>query len=652
MNISLYIGTELADFNEAFNVVFSIGDIRELGFGNSNKTYTLNIPLTKTNKRLLKYINQPDVKSEITSIARLYLDGNLIIQGSVKILSSNKTSARAIITADDWIEDLKNKKMTDLDLSSYDHLLTAVNVEASWTASYPFVRYPMINFGYTQSGTAEWWAPDFIPAFQVTSLISKILSPYTINSSFLASAAAKNLYILARERLGDDGFIENKKLEVKVDSPLDNYDTYDIANGETVTRTLIKDPLVLNNLEIDEGGDWGGAVYTAPESGTYRFTCRFKLSCTNSTGEIETNSQDVILRIYRNATVVAEYTASGTSNIIHNMDRTIDTKYIHCDSGDVIKAYLSLSHNMTNPFGVSTVAMWATIDTTFENVWDEICRYPGLGKNVSAEELMPDMSQLDFLAAIRDIFNLRFWFDKQKQVVYIEPWDAFISNTVIDLSEYIDYDSINSETITGSYSKKITYKWADDSGDGAYSNYLQSYDSPGLKTIALASDYTKEGEMTKQSQFSTIIESFMLGIGGSCATIRNANYKDEITFRRAAGFNTRLVKWIGMTATGLPWNYNGVTKTSFPKITGLSFVDIYGSYLQKTYHYIDKGKLITAVMKLKPGMLSQFMTVVNSATSEGFRPTYKLSIDGIDCYFILQEITSDGIKAELQLILK
>ena len=95
-NTKLYIGSELADFNEAFNVMFSIGDIRNVGFGNNNKTYTLNLPLTKTNKRLLSYISQPDVRSEVDKTGRLYLGELLAIQGKITIQNHNDYSALVI----------------------------------------------------------------------------------------------------------------------------------------------------------------------------------------------------------------------------------------------------------------------------------------------------------------------------------------------------------------------------------------------------------------------------------------------------------------------------------------------------------------------------------------------------------------------------
>jgi len=152
MSIKLFIGTEQTDFDEKFNVVYSIADIRNQQLGNNNKTYPLTLPLTKTNKRLVKFIQQIDVKSEVSAVGRLYLNEILIISGTVTITNLDDYKVSLTITSDDWIEVLKDRRLTALDLSASDHALTHASVEDSWTASYPVYRYPMIDFGPLASG--------------------------------------------------------------------------------------------------------------------------------------------------------------------------------------------------------------------------------------------------------------------------------------------------------------------------------------------------------------------------------------------------------------------------------------------------------------------------------------------------------------------
>ena len=632
------------------NITFSIGDIRNLSFGNNNKTYTFNIPLTKNNRKLLSFISEPSVKTEPDVLTRLYIKEQLAIQGKIKVLSYNDTQATVIVSSDDWIGDLEGLKMVDLDLSASDHLLTEANVKASWTAVYPVYRYPMINFGYVQSGdiisNRVWLATDFIPMIQVTTLFTKIFSKYTIISDFLSSTFAKDLYILGRETIAPDSFVTDKECESKVEFNTDNRDTYSIAGGATVTRTLTKNPIVFTDEITDEGGDFASNVYTVPEDGTYRFQIKFALTC-DADPVVTINSQAALLRIYQNSTVMAEYSDSDTSNIIDSIDLTLDTYYIHCVAGDTIKGYMELTNNMTNTSGgPQTVDMGMTAGTSWIiAIWGEANKFPGLNKNISLEEMLPDISQVEFLSVIRDIFNLRFWMDKSKGEIYIEPWDQFLSDTVIDLTDQVDSEPAT-DLISKEYNKTIRFKFKDDTTDGAYIDYLKSYSSPGEKVITLNSLQCISEEGKRECSFSSIVTD-VSGYSIELPTIRTTNWRDEVSFSRLTNFNTRLVHWDGYTA-GFTWYFSTETKTSYAKISGLDFDDIYTYYLMKFYHYIDKGKLMTCKIKIKPEMLGQFFTVVNEAEDEAFRCTYRINED----HYFLQKITTDGDTAELELILK
>lgn len=648
LSINLYIGTELADFNEVFNVVYSIGDVREIGFGSNNKTYTLNIPLTKTNKRLLKFINVPGGRTEITSIARLYLNDILIMQGKLRILGSNDYSARCIIEANDWIDNLNNKKLSDLDLSAYNYTFDNTNVVNSWTASYPFYRYPFIWFGQLQSlsWATGYWPTDFIPMWQITSLISAILTPYTISSTILGTAYLKDLYLLANEKQYPDVFITKKGLNVSVASTSDNYNS-NTGSGPTLSATINKN-VVFNTETTDEGSDFVTDTYTVPETGTYRFQASITMF-NNAYGNpgLTITQENFTLDIKKNGSSIAGYDAgaySGTE-LIDGKTASIDTYYQHFEAGDTITValYVRVIASLSTS---QTITIYATLAGYFKNVWGQANKCIGVGKTIHPDEMMPDISQLDFLSAIRDIFNLRFFFDKSRQVMYIENWDSFLSSTVIDLTSFIDNADFPFELIAPNYNKTQTFKWQDDKSDKAYEKYLMSYPSPGQKSIVLNSGYCKSGELIRENLLSGIVT----GTTGTTAITAEDEF-DMATYQRLTNFAPRIVHWDGVSA-GLDWYYNGAHKTDYPKISNIDWNTIYSNYLQKFFHYIDKGKIYTVSMKLKTGMLTEFMTVVNTATSEGFRPTYKIKIKGEYYYFFLQKITTDGVMGELELVLK
>lgn len=659
MNIKLYIGSEQADFNERFNIVFSPGDIRDLGYGNNNKSYPLAIPLTKTNKRLLKYITQVDVKTEQAATGRLYLGEILVISGTVKVLGYNDYAAKVIIDSDDWMDPLKNSKLSALDLSAEDHALTSSTVEASWSASFPYYRYPMINYGglmsLEQGPTAKWQPNDFVPMISIAKLITSILAGHTISSNWLASTFVKDLFILGKETASEEDFISNKKLKVIVNDVNDNYAT---GSSSTNLQVAIAKTVQFGGITTDEGADFTSeTTYTVPVSGTYRFTAGLRMTNTaygNPFFNIQ--DEDVTIEIRRNGSAIA---SAGNTNylgveLLDGILYTADTGLIHLAAGDLITAYMDTRVYGNATSGTQTVTTYANLITNLENFWSIANRYTGIGATIQLEQYLPDMNKIDFLTAIRDIFNLRFWYDKQKRTIYIEPWDQFISATTVDLTSKIHFEDNPGEMISPSYGKEIVLNWEGDDRDVAYQEYMKvnAY-GPGRKSIALNSIYAKKESDYKTAKFSTIMTGYspVIQQPGMVQIYAEIPIYPYVFYNRLIGFNTKLVHWDGLTS-GFTWNYNGTNKTTYPKISAVDFQYIYENYWMKLLHYIDQGKIYPFRMKVDPVFLNQFFTVIATATSEGFRPTYQVTIKGIKNNFILQKITSDGELAEIELILK
>jgi len=655
------MGTELADFNEAFNVVFSIGDIRNDKLGNNNKSYTLNLPLTKTNKKLLKFINQADVTSEPSDTGRLYLGEMLVISGTVKVLDYNDNYAKIIIKSDTWLDNLKDKKMTALDLSTHDHEFNGTNIVTSWSASYPAYRYPMIYFGGLASGetggSANWITSDFIPMISIVTLINKILEPYTIVSSWIAESFIKDLFILCNQKIADKDFIEEKDLLTYVDATTDNYDTATESGAFMVD--IIKD-LEFSNESTDEGEDWLTDTYTVPTTGTYRFRASVTMVNTGyGNGSVTITDEDFEIDINRNGTSKASFDAGayGVDELIDGVTAELDTGYIYCEAGDsiTIESYTRVIGTVTA--GSQTITLYTAISSYFENVWGSANRYIGNGATISFEEMLPDMTQLDFLSVIKSIFNLKFWLDKSKQNLYIEPWDDFVSGTVVDLTDYVDNSDFPAELISKNYNETIIMRFSSDDKDQSFAEYLkENTDLPGQKEITLTSLFAEQDITYKTCEFATILKGYNYTINNyttEAPTIWKELpvYPYGSIFDRLADFKTRIVEWKGLTA-GFTWYFESATKSTYPKIDALDFSDIYNDYWIKHYHYVDKGKIYTVRIKLTPGFLNQFFTVVDTAASEGFRPTYSIEIDGIMNYFILQRVTTDGITAELEMVLK
>jgi len=661
MLISLYIGTELADFSEAFNVGYSVRDISSIDFGSTNRSYPLNLPLTRQNKKLLKFNSEADVKTEVTDIARLYLNDMLVISGRLIVQGFNDFFASTYIESDTWLDDLKDRKMSELDLSAHDHLLTHQNVEDSWSASYPAYRYPMIDFGGLQSGqsgaSAQWLPTDFIPMISIKTLVEKIFEPYTIVSSWLSTAFIKDLFILAKETILSDEFVKGKELSADCTGESGNSDTVTVAASGSGTAILNNHVIIFSNETTDEGNDFNAptGVYTVPETGTYRFKAVLIVRSNGNTSPFTETIGNMTLTIEQTGSASRTLKTVSAATIVNNSSHTLDSGYVHLVAGDEITVQASMYSTATNGGGVAadlTVDIEGT--SSIELIWGQANRYSGLNKTIALDEMLPDMKQIDFLAAIRDIANLAFWFDKAKQNIYIEPWDSFISSTVIDLTSYIDFENTPSENISTNYPKSLFFRWKGDASDKAHEDYSKYNTATiGEKEVVLTSQFARQETEYRDHPFSSSVTGPNYTISDN--TNEHVRIFAEwpippyIMFNRMIGFNTRLVEWKGLTA--LNWYYETELHNWYPKIAPVTWSDLYTKYWMKYFHYVDKGKLYTFRMKIG-NRLNQFFTVVNSATSEGFRPTYKVTLKGVDHYFFLQKLTTDGNIAEIEMIVK
>jgi len=278
----LYLGTNLLDFNGEYNVKRQVTDFRDLALGASNKSYTIDIPLTRVNKKLLKLPYDVRSKQEVSDEARIVADGIELIKGKFRLLTINESAARGIIEADDWMADLSGLNLNSGTwASSYEHLFTSANIVASWSAAAgAFYRYPLINWGelysedYGATGS-KVYPYDFYPMFHVGSILEKHLADagYVLAANgFFASTVGNAMYILGKARTNVQDFLTDKGLSVYVDDLLDNYDIDAAVAASGTGACSVTQVMVMNGETLDEGDDFSGVTheYDIPEEGTYR----------------------------------------------------------------------------------------------------------------------------------------------------------------------------------------------------------------------------------------------------------------------------------------------------------------------------------------------------------------------------------------------
>ncbi len=669
MAIEIYIGTEQADCEADVPIVFSGGDIRDITEGRVGSSFEIVLPLSARNKKLLHYSNELSVFTEVSETGLVIKDGIVILKGKVVMTHVvHEVSATILIQGTGWVDSFKDKKLRTLDVSAHNHTFNQSNIENSWTGSANFYRYPMIYmarlFSQEDSSSGRWLPSDFLPMFRLVDILTEIFKPFTLSGGWLTDAAED--YVLAVESKADKEFLDGKGLEANVNSTSDNNQSDTIAAYDTDDVFYPETKVSLQSVVTDEKTAFftSSNSYVVPEDGTYNFklVVQTNWSATQKT-QLVINTQAVIIKMYRTRDSVltdldyhAEY--SYGSDILTLGTFTFENKFHHFELGDVIHFTVQLEQNLTNNLGsTQTVTAFLTTNTSLTLVWDDRCLYTGIGKTIVIADLLPDVTMLQFVQAVKEAYNLRFMPDMLRQVVHIDNMDDTYSQNVRTL-ENVDFESLETESISANYKSVLELKLKRDDADNAVVEYVKKHGEPYLKTINMSSVYCQKGIETYENSL------FAFTVNGSCPYMNPAltdlirifgsNAYMEYQYvpeYRSTGFVPRILRWSGLTS-GTTWYLDGTQKTQYPKAVTIDMTSLFTTNFQKTFHLIDRGKLIRAEMKASARMMQEFVTVVNDIDEEGFRAMYELEYGLQKLYAYLNKIEFNGDRAIMELIIK
>ena len=501
-----------------------------------------------------------------------------------------------------------------------------------------------------------------LTALGLTSLIDN-------SRNFFASGLGRTLYIMGKEPVNESGFASGKLFEAQVIAITDNRVTYEYAASETYTLTFPLTTLLFATVITDEASAYSNTtgIFTIPETGTYRFYSKFKIFSTSNeiTDAWSLVTETFTIDIYNQttSTVLWTITGSGANDFFKTAyDFILDTGYLKLTIGDEIIVRMQATSHAKNDAVSSRVAeLYVKIGALsyFKNYHDERNIYKGLGDEISPVTYLPDITCLELLKALKYLFGLRFWVDTLRRTVYIYGSDTFITANIVDWTNFIDFsDKIKQEYIASNYKKTQILKYKDDSGDKALQDYILLNGFPLQKTINLTSQYCQEGIETKENPiFAPTIERYWFDMTGYVPAIwDDFLYPDPVPPNRLTEWIPRIFQWKGLQPKEWVYNANFLTShehlVQYPKVSALDIATLFGSYFQKDWHYIDKSKLLTITLIIDINKLAQFTTVLSDGAKEAFRATYKLRVDNIDMYFILNSMVTDGMRAKCEFIQK
>ena len=312
----LIIGDQRVELLKSLNpnLTFNISDIANPDKRKSDYSKTITLPASKTINKIFEHLFEvnlalqtfnPNLKTDV-----IYLvDGEMNLDGYLQLKQINVTNKDDITyevtltgRVGDFISEISNSLLTDLDLSSLNHVYSLTNQAATWVTPANInvlgYVYPMINYGFkeTNGGTPIYPVTSLFPAITVRKYIDEIFDSvdYTYSSDFFDSAFFGSLIV-------PYSAVDNKITMSDVNSTIFKaIDPVYLGYGTTDTEVNMtkmyihssvggmepsKESIRVTNDSTGGGYDVGNnydasgsaTIYTTPVDGTYNFEAKMKV---------------------------------------------------------------------------------------------------------------------------------------------------------------------------------------------------------------------------------------------------------------------------------------------------------------------------------------------------------------------------------------
>ena len=611
-------------------ITYAVNNGDDIITGTSTKTFK--IPATAANQAIFDYVE--DVKSTgITPnnkpTAVVYDGGVELMRGfaqmkSIKINGSTEYQVSIISDNRDWANAFKQISLRDEDWSDGTHELSWTNQTNSETFTLTntsgdtvdWIVYPLINYGSLRFDYSTVLSiSDRYPSFKISEILYRIFKTqgYKISSTFYTNVLT-NLYIPLTEDFRKPESFREEQLFRATKSLNQNLN---IAGGN--------ETIIFQTENFDNGNNYSDPTFTVAEKALYNFTTIIKINSTSG------SNQNITVRIYKNGTdilatrsfVLAPGDNATASIDLLNYGTTGNENGATLDVGDLVTVKVEYQA------GIVVVEQ----NSTFEN--DVILDYIE-GQDVEVERLIPNITQLEFLQAIKDVFNLKFWTDTKERIVYFEPEEDFYNGSEVDISDKIDYNKTIEETFFNT-ARELDFTYSNDSNDKFLTEYNNHLDSSLGSRQVTSSNKFGAATKTYSAKFSPTYMGNMEQLGLFQTQVPRL-WSEESLPAKTTKFNIRILYYNGVVSTEANEIYSYVevvggtvfTRSDYPKMSfydldnanlnSLRFDDLDGNIgLVSKYHKyrinrLNNSRILTLNLNLTADFINSF----------DFRDTYKI----------------------------
>ena len=614
----LSVNGGLIDFIGDPKIILMASDPLEFSFGKAHKTYSIQILHTSNNAKLLG-------DSKIVD-AYLYID-TIMITGMLYIDSTedDTTSAQFVAGNGKIWDALRDVKLTDLDLSTYNHVLNLTNVLASEaggfyvydlchrganylnferieqddSAALPSYLYALPNYDVTER----------YPALNIRTIIDKIFETYTIEDNLPSYFG--NLYLMCTKSnigLNSSNFVSDNTIEEQLSIDETTSNSRGTAGGLSVTNTDI-------------------FSHTITESGTFRVHGKVKISLVVSGASID---REIYVTINNGAGTVVYQRTYGIGAL--NQVIEFDTKFMYVE-----KTALRLELDVTGSCeftGAGGGSLNLVIHSDLTAFKIDALQWYGYGQTVEISKIMPDMGVLDFLRMICQYMNIDVYYDDFTRKVYL--WQ-YLPDTIVDWTDKL----LLNKAITSSIPEERKYilafkedpndKYSNEQfniiGDG---NYELGEGEEVRIEVPISNTFTGKTRYFKTDLPVMISEGTGFGLLGIYDLLKWSNNFNTRILQLNTGVaidyeqayhneGAELIDCIDTRATGPQFSMYSPEVLTFDDYEGR--MGIFNTYHRKTFESVKDGERMECTLVLNE---SDVLGFVNMTSGKDWRSAFHI----------------------------
>lgn len=618
MKYRVYIGSSELDVDDvAYPIDLAVFDLDKPDTHKSNKSRMITVPATSNNQAILGRLQDVNVSRNISGVEGRIEYGNFALRGRVRFYDIENDDGHVVYNIQiisgngDWVKQIENRMLTELDLTSIEHDYTEANIDNSEVSG--DYLYPLVNYGvFEGTDGKEVIIEDRLPAVKLFAIIKQMFKAvgYKIVSNFITDASGSTFprWFMSYGRNPDiytqedcDGRLFQAAVtqfegEQTISPPAGSRNIVLWSPDNYATVAFDDDS---DDPNFDAGGLFNTTTYKykADQAGSYRFYAGLKLKLwfpspiinVDPTFKVEIvkNGTDVL------ATATDDSYTWGAHDTYCESILKADTRYVTLAANDEITVRLTVTGTVDTSSGLDSEILLLEVvpgeDTYFRN---KLLRRPAKGYVWTVEKMLPEVTQLAWLKAVAEVFNLQFCTNERERTVYIEQWESFYKGTVQNWTGRLDR------------SKKVVIEGKD---IPTYINYRMRIDNNDSQIVNYNTEVRLSGgngdtEDMENAVFADTLLDYCREIGLNTVKIPKLwKVKDEYPDipEQFMAFAPRLFYYDGQTAlpSGESWTFENTEKSTYPKVSIYNFED-FVAYRSGMHKLMNNSQSITAYFRL------------------------------------------------------